>query len=467
MTEIQPWFKEPKLPDLQLMTFVDRNEISDISASSKQKLTQLSLQALHKKLKIQGKLTDLEWLVLLNKEKEITELDPSEQTIIGNLVWKHIFEIPELFQKIMKKLMLDYEFGFDNFPDAFKKTLLRQVFKPAGEASKLQLSWVRQLILNDKMKSAVISLQHGLTPRLMVMKMQLNSEAKYINELTLLASEVLSKTPTTNEQQWWVDCQDEMKASNTVTMLEQLLGKLAVLESNGPLDKWLTRFYLPDSPHTEFHKLNEKARQQLLSLYNVTTYDEVEKIFKLLRDTSIDERLKPRDPNRLEKRIDFWSCYSNSFLKIRFLLTARSYNLLKNRMSIDTSRVIVMANESINNQTEICIFEFDNYIVIESFRGLFDMGIFEKSDALLDLLFSSEQIDAKILRGLKPQYCHDHWDYWQYHAREFFSRNLHIKPNDSSNLNKLRQPDVDGRLGRQKMLNTRYANGKTYFNFEH
>ena len=43
MTISQPWFAEPKLPNLQLLAFVDKKVISDISETSKQKLVQLSL----------------------------------------------------------------------------------------------------------------------------------------------------------------------------------------------------------------------------------------------------------------------------------------------------------------------------------------------------------------------------------------------------------------------------------------
>lgn len=464
MTILQPWFKEPNLPTLNILTFANSKALSDISETSRERLAQLSLDALVKKLKVNSKLTNLEWLVLLNKDKELSELSESEQTIIGNLVWKHIFKKIDLFQKSIKKLMRDYEFGYHDFPNAFKQTLLRQVSKPEGDISKLQLSWVRQLILGNGGKCAGLALKHGLTPRLLCLKMGLNSDAKYVKSLTLKASDVLAKSPAVLEQQWWVNCQDEVKASETVGMLEQLLLKLSVVESDGPLDKWLTQFYLPDSPHTEFYKLNEQARQQLLSLYNVTTYDEVKNIFKLLRDTSVDPSLNDWEVRNLKSRIDFWSDYSDSFKRVRFILTTRAYDLLKKRIHIDTSRIAVMADNTRNNSSEICIFEFDNFYIIERFRNEFDMGVFAKTTILESKLFSSPNFDGMSIIPLIPDGTYDHKYCYQYFVPQELRACYGIKANIGSKVATGKRPSKDSERDRKEQLLRRYANGTNYFN---
>ena len=464
MTTTQSWFKEPQLPSLQLVAFTNRNAISDISETRKQKLVQLSLQSLVKKLKVHSELTDIEWLVLLNKEKELAELDTLEQTEIGHLVWKHTLKTPSLFQKIIKKLMLDYEFGYEHFPKAFKDTLLRQVFKPAGDLSKLQLSWVRQLILNDKKQCAAISLKHNLTPKEFSIKIGFNSEAKYLKELILQASHVISEAPSIQEQHWWVNCQDEVKAANTVTMLEQLLGKLTVLENDGPLDKWLTKYYLPDSRYTEFYKLNEEARQQLLILYNVTTYEEVKNIFKLLRDTSIDQSLTEWEARNLNSRIDFWSDYSDSFKRVRFILTARAYELLKYRVHIDTDRIAVMTDNDRNNRSEICIFEFERFFIVERFRNEFDMGVFAKTALLERQLFSQPNFDAMNIIPLVPDGMHDHKNDYQYFVKEALCSIYGIKANRGSRVAIWRRPHKEREQTRNQMLLKRYVNGINHFN---
>jgi hypothetical protein len=208
------------------------------------------------------------------------------------------------------------------------------------------------------------------------------------------------------------------------------------VESGCDFDRWIQNSCLPDSEETLWYQLSEAAQKKLKSFYHVTNFKSVKKIFDALCETSTDPSLTETHARNLNRRTSFWAAYSDSFERVRFLLTQRSQNLLSSKMDLQQERVTVMGSHPLNDASEICIFEIGRYVFIERFRGSdFDLGIFEKSPLLEKLLFESKDLDGAIIGQLDPDWIVDHKDYWQKRLIQFLS-NKGVKANKYNKLAK-------------------------------
>ncbi|MFT4941071.1 MAG: hypothetical protein ACI88A_004132 [Paraglaciecola sp.] len=458
----QNWFVSPELPKVSLYGLFGDDGVLDDRLAGSSNFIELSLANLLNKLKNIGVLTRLEWLILFNRNDEFEEMTPAEKKTACNIIWNHILSSKSLFQLVIPRVIRSVEQGFESYTQVIFAAMPSTSTKLTETIDKLRLAWAAAAINRDwKSCASMARTQKNIAADLSA-RLGFSDDAKYIKEINAMAAEVIPRGPTNAEQQWWVDCQDEVPASETIRQLEILVPKLAVVDSGGPIDIWLQKFCLPNSPDTIWPRLSKATQDSLARLYNVTSYDLVKKFFAGLRQTSGDMSLADADPNRLQRRIDFWSEYSDSFLNVRFLLTERTHILLKSQFNFDSSRFTIMSNTPQNNRSEICIFEFDKWIVIEFFRGYEPLKIYNKERFLYtDRLFSIKKIDAQIINQLPAELHHDHEFLWQYYCKIMLQKQCRIYPNVNSVLRSQKSPNpekIKDREHRLMMLNHRNIN---------
>jgi hypothetical protein len=456
------WFASPKLPEVSLYgLFGDDGGLNDRPAGENN-FIELSLTHLLKKLKSTGALNRLEWLILFNRNDEFEVLTPATIKTTCNMIWSNILSNKLLFQLIIPRTMRSVEQGFESYTQVIFAAMPSTSTKLTETIDKLRLAWAAAAINRDWKSCALIAKTQKNIAADLLARLGFSDDAKYIQDINAMAAEVMPRRSTSAEQQWWVDCQDEVPASETIRQLEILVPKLTMVDGAGPIDVWLQKFCLPDSPDTIWPRLSKTTQDSLARLYNVTSYDLVKKFFAGLRQTSGDMSLADADPNRLQRRIDFWSEYSDSFLNVRFLLTERTHVLLKSQFNFDSARFTIMSNTPENNRSEICIFEFDKWIVIEFFRGKEPLKIYNKERFIFtDRLFSIKKIDAQIISKLKAELYHDHEFLWQYYCKTMLQKQCRIFPNVNSALRTQKPPNsekIKDREHRLMMLNHRNIN---------
>ncbi|MDP5132359.1 MAG: EH signature domain-containing protein [Paraglaciecola sp.] len=266
--------------------------------------------------------------------------------------------------------------------------------------------------------------------------LQADFVGEHVKLICLHSVSALGRVPDTNGLAWWLSCQDHLEPTQTLSQLEELLPKINYVEPRSEFDSWIQVNCLPDNPNTFWYQLSELAQQKLKSFYHVTTFKSVKKIFDALCETGTDPSLTETHVRNLDRRTSFWIDYSDSFGRVRFLLTQRSKKLLAHKIDLEQERVTIMEPFSLNDASEICIFEIGNFIFIERFRGSdFDLGVFTKTPQLEKLLFDSQHVDALLIAKLTPDWVVDHKDYWQKRMINFLLKKG-IKPNKNNSLAK-------------------------------
>ncbi len=208
-----------------------------------------------------------------------------------------------------------------------------------------------------------------------------------------------------------------------------LLNIPPMLEGSYPiLVTWLKIHYGLTGANSHWDQLSVEAKSALKQWIGGVNYKDFEKLI----DVIINKLSLPNwEKNQLISRKVFWSNYSDKFERIRILLPISSLNILGNK--IETLEILTLKDDG-SEATEVCIFDFDKWFIVEFFRGKgSETRIFAKSYELEDLLFNSNDISLKILRRLsiRKDNIHDHKFCWQNDCEKLL-RSKNIIPNQNT-----------------------------------
>ena len=145
-------------------------------------------------------------------------------------------------------------------------------------------------------------------------------------------------------------------------------------------------------------------------------------------------------PKQLEARQIFWGYYSNRFERLRILLPQTSLNAIGYELKGD---VDLLENDG-SNSTEVCIFDFGEWLVVEFFRGRgSEIRLLANNAKNRQILFAESKLSVKRIRGLGGE-KHDHVFLWQFFCRQWLQQkgiqlNPGTEPYRTPTADKLRQ----------------------------
>ncbi|MEH6628881.1 MAG: EH signature domain-containing protein [Motiliproteus sp.] len=443
--EVRSWFMPPKIIPVSLVTDKSCSSGFDAEAALDMLSNDLSLQALIHKLTAVNStgLRSIEWMHLFGMDEEFNELSSSEQTVASTLIWKHLFRAPLILGLSLRRIAELYDSKAGRFPAVVAASLSTQATTALSTIDQLRVAWITALQQENFTECARLSLRNNLLPSDLLNRIGFPNQPEYLDQVLRSAALAMPNYAEVKDEIWWLTCQDEIPASQTIEQLDQLLTRLKQVKAGGKLDHWIREYCLPESKNTLWFRLNPPAKKSLRLFYNVSSFDYVKLVFKALRGTAKDTSLSERESNSLQRRIDFWSDYSDRFHQVRFLLPTRSCKLLESHFNLNESRYVRM-HDSHSNNSEACIFEFDSWIVVETFRGIGSQARFyRKNHSFSDMLLNSASISLAVIKNEPCDKIHDHAYLWQYYCEKMLRKELGIKPNKDSKLNNQRTPSAN------------------------
>ncbi|WP_298444470.1 EH signature domain-containing protein [uncultured Ferrimonas sp.] len=429
----RPWFLEPRLPKSPQIasTVPPLGGLVSNPSCEKVFVSDKSLIDIIEKLSNRNVLTEFEWLLVLRSDEQYQQMEEGQLDQAVQTVWRAILSDEQRFSKVVIKLVAGLARGYEPVTDVLLEQFPRIIpaaFKPE---LKLQAQVARYLRNKQYIDCAklVLSLNQGL--ELFFRSLGLESKGQHIEALLCQAEAAIPVNPSTGQLTWWRSCQDHLDVDQTIEQLECLLAKVNQVVTGTPFENWIKKYCLPESKQSIWFRLSRDAQLKLKSMYNVIDFESVKVLFHELSEIRTDPGITLRESNHLQKRTSYWADFSDSFERVRFLLTARSEKLLNRQIDLSQYNVTVMESKPFNDKSEICIFEVGNFILIERFRGTsFDLGIFEKTMELESILFEPEYIDSYTLMKLSPDWVHDHRSYWQKRLTQFLkNKGIRLNPN--------------------------------------
>ncbi|WP_414564688.1 MULTISPECIES: EH signature domain-containing protein [unclassified Anabaena] len=227
-------------------------------------------------------------------------------------------------------------------------------------------------------------------------------------------------SPSQQEIRWLLSCLDEMSDTQQIKAVDYLLTNVSkTITSNCYLVvDWLRNKYRQGG---NWYKLSDPARQRLREWIGGINYGDFQKLVILILSRL---PLQNFESNRLRSRSKFWANYSNRFERLRILLPKTSQLAISYQIQGDVD----LLEDDGSDSTEICIFDFGEWFVVEFFRGKgSEIRLFPNNPKNQQILFGESTLSVKQIRFLGGE-KHDHVYLWQVFSHTWLA-NHRILPN--------------------------------------
>jgi hypothetical protein len=246
-----------------------------------------------------------------------------------------------------------------------------------------------------------------------------------------------------NQQQinWLLRCLDEMSTMQQIQAVNHLLTTVHnnVDNNHPPLVEWLRKNYRYGD---KWYQLSEPGRKKLREWIGGINYRDFQRLVDLILNRL---ELQDFESNQLRRRSEFWANYSNRFERLRILLPRTSQIAIGDQINGDVD----LLKDDGSDQTEVCIFDFGEWFVVEFFRGRgSETRLIPNNSRNQQILFGESTLSVKQIRCLGGD-RHDHVFLWQVFSPKWL-KNHGILPN--SNTQPSRNPTADQLRTRETRL---------------
>ncbi|WGV23551.1 EH signature domain-containing protein [Halotia branconii] len=249
--------------------------------------------------------------------------------------------------------------------------------------------------------------------------------SQFIEDITPYFTTIIS--PDNLQVKWLLSCLGEMLDNQQIKAVNHLLTNISneIVSDHSLLIDWLRNNYRNGG---NWYKLSTPAKQRLREWIGGINYGDFQKLVNLILN-KLD--LQNFESNQLCRRRDFWADYSNRFERLRILLPKASQIAIGYQIQGDVN----LLEDDGSDPTEVCIFDFGEWFVVEFFRGKgSEMRLFPKNSINEQILFGESTLSVKRIRCLGGD-RHDHVYLWQEFSPTWL-KNHGILPNPNTRLSK-------------------------------
>lgn len=370
-------------------------------------------------------ITILEWVhCLYNKEKWDAK-NPNKSMSTSKAIWKAAEQNTWLKQRLFWNLVLNYD-SKNASPTSLVNSYF--VFVPQNKFDEEKLAIIQILTTSESARKLVILCrQKILTPDQLFQKYQLPTKSLILEQTLdeIIIEFSLIATPDQQQVQWLLKCLDEMKEKQQIKAVESLLTLVnpKVGAEHLKLINWLRQYYASSNSNSRWNELSPEAKAAMRKWLGAVSYQDFQRLVSLILDRL---SLVDWEHRRLKNRSQFWSNYSDRFERIRILLPQSSVNILGNYLNNQDVSILL---EDGSDATEVCIFDFADWFVVEFFRGDGSETSIIKKDLESEQTLFHSQLSVKRLRCLDRS-IHDHEFCWQYFCEQLL-RTKNLFPNEN------------------------------------
>lgn len=379
----------------------------------------------------------LEWIYCLFSKANWDLSNSSQSNITSQLIWQTAHNNLELKNRLLWRLVLSY---FNNDDKILAPSLVNtftENFNPNNNQDKLTVKIINLLKHPSSYQEiAELCFSRNLLPedllkqQLLPWNLKINDEISLVDKIKTYFSKGFANIKNPNSQQANLLLQSlkTITINHQSSLVENILNHVSPKVGTRFIElvKWLRDNYGLTSANSRWNELSHSAKLALKKWIGAVNYKDFEKLIEVIIKHIY---LKDWEINQLIKRKIFWSNYTDRFERIRILLPSSSMQIINNNVNFE--EVLELKSDR-SEDTEICIFDFQEHIIVEFFRGKgSETRIFTKTEELENILFYSNHISIKQLRNLSivKDDIHDHVYCWQNDC-ESLLRSKEIFPNE-------------------------------------
>jgi len=415
-------------------------------------------------------ITPLEWVYCIYTKNNWDAQHPQEQQLAtSQLVWQAAIDNYPLKQRLCWRLAYYYDGSRNSLAPSFAETF--STLADQEDHNNLTIELLSTLEQREPLLPiAQLAENEELTPVQLFLAAELPTNLNIINDTLEYVVIIFSAHSALKERHanWLLSSFQEMEIDQEIRAVDTLLNRVSA-EIGGQfagLVQWLQNHYGSRATGSKWERLSSEGKNALRQWIGAANYRDFQKLVNIILQRL---NLPDWEANQLESRKYFWEHYSDRFERIRILLPQSSVNVVRNQLQQD----IDVLQEDGSDPTEICIFDFGEWFVVEFFRGSgSETRIFnrDQSPYIEKELFESSELSVKRLRALGGE-VHDHKYLWQVFCEKWLrekgilpnSGTTHFKRRNRNNPNQphsdpydpktgLRYPDAEKRAKREQNL---------------
>jgi len=388
----------------------------------------------------------IEWVYCLYNKAEWDKQNPEISHTTSALIWRAAVNNSRLQKTLLWLLVLNHSESQPIISESLV-TSFSVFIRESGDSDAQILQIIQAITQDDYHRLALIAREKNCTPQELLKKFNLPSTGNGVNQalnyVVTIFSDRKDKPDRKDEAEWLLHCFAKMSHSQQCQEVNRLLTTIAPEIGSGFLSivEWLRQNYGPRTVNSRWSQLSPQAQLALREWIGAATWGDFDRMITvLINKLSSQLQNLPQNNrryqelnyqrNQLERRKGFWSNYSDRFERLRILVPAStSENTQELTRDID-----ILVNDD-SNETEICIFDFGDWFIVEFFRGNgSEILLFNRNSSanVEETLFQSPNLSISDIRRLYRfgGEIHDHVFLWQYYAEKWLRTQHNIYPND-------------------------------------
>lgn len=386
----------------------------------------------------------LEWLSALGRKASWDAEHPGQAKATADAVWDASVRHASLRRALYRKLCHHLTGKRSNLADSLLQGFAR-FRQRAPESQQLACRFLQALTPMDAAPSklASLALDTNLAPERLRLATGMPSRLEAVAEAyaQVIRTWMSRRQAVPHAETWLIGCLADMDEFAEIEAVEQLLTTLPKAEVGqyGRLVGWLKERYAPQGDGLRrWGRLSLSAQHALRDWIGAVNFAVFESLVEQLLESEWTRLLShEREIKQMRSRCVFWSNYSHRFARIRILLTKSAHSVLDLK-ALNTQEIGLLNEHDLRyndytQSTEVCIFDFEQWLVVEFFRGRGSETMVVPATAeMRQALFERQDLSVKRLRALgmvEGRLVLDHVFHWQYYSeRELAKRQ--ILPND-------------------------------------
>ncbi|MBE9203607.1 hypothetical protein IQ218_09300 [Synechocystis salina LEGE 06099] len=323
------------------------------------------------------RITLIEWIFCFFNKINWDEKNPSLEYSSASLVWQGALKNSQAKYRLFWLLALSYL----NPNNSFLSPSIIKAFNESDTIDNSDLDDTITIEILGYLKSqnpykyiAALCFTENQNPDKLLSSNNLPSSV-LLHENNTLTEEVSLKLPeafsrlnnhTHSDFFILLDNLTSIRAKHQITFVENILEYIPPEEGSQfpQLGDWLKKNYGIASANSAWNQLSHDAKIALRKWIGALNYKDFENLSDIILNLM---DLKEYEKNRIESRKYFWSNYTDRFERIRILLPSRTYQILSN--SNYNMETIELLESDGSQDSEVCIFDFSPFIIVEFFRG--------------------------------------------------------------------------------------------------
>ncbi|MDB9539553.1 EH signature domain-containing protein [Anabaenopsis tanganyikae CS-531] len=382
----------------------------------------------------------IEWVYCLHNKAEWDRAHPEISYTTSALIWRAAVNNLPLKQTLLWLLVLNHSESQPIISESLV-TSFSVFIRESGDSDAQILQIIQAITQDDYHRLALIARDENFTPQELLNKYNLPSTSNAVSQALNYVVRIFSDR--NDRPEWLLRCFAQMSHSQQCQEVNRLLTTIAAEIGSGFLSivEWLRQNYGPRTVNSRWSQLSSQAQLALRKWIGAATWGDFDRMITVLIN-KLSSQLQTLSQNnnryqelnyqrnQLQRRKGFWSNYSDRFERLRILVPA-STSWISQELTRD---IDLLVNDG-SNETEICIFDFGDWFIVEFFRGNgSEILMFNRnySANVEKTLFQSPNLSISDIRRLYRfgGEIHDHVFLWQYYAEKWLRTQHNIYPND-------------------------------------